>query len=145
MNLILFRDEYREDGIFGKLVDEHNNQVAVTLEHSYDAGMGNGGYIPKIAAGTYTCVRHAPNRLPYETFMLENVPPFQGHPVSGILIHIGNYDKDSIGCILLGRRIVPNPATPGTNMITSSKNTFNAFMDMQRDLNSFTLVVKDNV
>lgn len=145
MNLILFRDEYREDGVFGRLIDEHNNQVAVTLEHSFDSNLGDGSYIPKVLSGTYTCLRHAPNRLPYETFELQNVPDFQGRPVIGILLHAGNYDRDSDGCILLGRRIAPDPETPGNQMITSSKNTFNAFMDSQKGLDSFTLVIKDKV
>lgn len=96
-----------------------------------------------MAPGTYNCTRHAPNRLPYETWELQNVPPFLGNPVSAILIHVGNYNNDSDGCILVGRRVVSNPDSPSENMITSSKNTFNRLMDLTKDLNSFTLTIME--
>lgn len=143
MNLKLKRLSFDADGIFGTLTDESGNEVAKTLEHSYDSGLGNGSYVPKVSAGTYTCLRHPPNRLPYETFELQNVPPFQGKPVDGILIHIGNYNEDSIGCILVGRNIVPNPDVSHQNMITSSKNTFLKITDLQKGLDSFILTVED--
>lgn len=136
MNLTLTRNSYTPFGIFGALTDEANNQVCVTLEHSFDN-------LPKVAAGTYTCRRHPPNRLPYETWMLENVPDFQGKPVTYILIHVGNYNKDTDGCILVGRNILPNPDAPSENMITSSENTFNRIKDLTVGLTSFTLTIKD--
>jgi len=141
--MILTRQSKEADGVFGTMSSEDGSFSCVTLERSYDSGLGNGSYMAKVPEGTYICIRHAPNRLPYETFMLQHIPDFQGAPVDGILIHIGNYDTDSIGCVLLGRRVLPNPANPSTNMITSSRNTFNAFMDLQRGLDSFTLTVKD--
>lgn len=135
MNITLIRTEKNEHGIFGRIVAESGKFNCVTLEHAYE----DAGSLPfaKIPAGTYVCHRHSPNRLLYETFEVMNV---RGH--SGILIHVGNYNEDSIGCILVGRRIMPRPGGQG-NMITSSKNTFNAFMDLQKGINNFTLTVKD--
>lgn len=142
MNLTLKRNSSEAYGIFGTLYDEANNVIAVTLEHAYDSGLGNGSYAPKVAPGVYICQRHAPNRLSYETFELQNVPSFQNKDVSGILIHILNYDAESEGCIGVGRNVVPNPNKSGKNMITSSKNTFLKIMDLQKGLESFTLTIE---
>ncbi len=153
MNCKLIRTNYSEYGIFGELYNEHGVKIATTLEHSYSipikdldgggggggVGAGGGGYCAKVAIGTYTCKRHAPNRLPYETFELQNVPDFQGQPVSGILIHIGNYNKDSIGCILLGKSRLK---TDRNEMILNSKEIFAEFMDLQKDVLEFTLTIE---
>lgn len=111
--------------------------MAYTLEHAYPDGEN---LSPKVAPGSYTCVRHEPNCLPYVTFMLENVPDFQGEKVTGILIHIGNFAHDSIGCILLGSEIVPN-GSDGYQMLIHSRDTFQRFMKMQEGLDSFQIVI----
>jgi hypothetical protein len=136
MDIILKRNECLESGIFGEFQTDDGHHLCVTLEHAYKDGET---FIPKVAPGTYKCVRHPPNRLPYETFMLENVPEFQGEPVSGILIHCGNFNKDSIGCILLGHEIMDQ--ANGEEMITESKNTFFDFMDLQKDEPFFHLTI----
>lgn len=136
MNLRLERRLYRPDGIFGDLKDENGNIIAVTLEHAYSDGAGN--FRPKVQQGVYQCDRHAPNRLPYETFELQNVPPFQGQDVSGILIHIGNYNKDSIGCVLVGRSVA---FINGMKMITRSKEAFENLMNLEKDVQSFQITI----
>lgn len=141
MKLILTRIDKREDGIFGTLHTETKTTLAVTIEHAYDSGLGNGSYDAKLQPGTYNCVRGA-HQLhagkPFETFEVKGVA---GH--TGILFHVGNFNEDSEGCILLGRRIAPRDPPESGNMITSSRNTFNAFMDLLRGLDSFTLEVRD--
>lgn len=141
MNLKLTRSAFDVDGIFGVLTDENNSTVAVTLEHAYDSGNGDGSYVPKVSPGVYICLKHPPNRLPYTTYELQRVPSFQRIPVSGILLHVGNYNHDSDGCILVGRRVAANPDKLGENMITSSQNTFNKLMDLQKGLGSFILEI----
>lgn len=141
MNLTLTRTDKKEDGIFGVLTDEQGKQIAVSLEHAYDSGNGDGSYEPKLQSGVYKCVRgehrlHS-QLMPFTTFEITGVV---GH--TGILFHIGNYNEDSNGCVLLGRRILPSPLPSSDNMITSSRNTFNAFMDLQKGVNEFTLTVK---
>lgn len=136
MNLRLTRTEFREDGIFGELVTEDGDFVAYTLEHAYPHGTG--GWLPKVAVGTYKCVKHPPNRLPYETFMLEEVPDFQGLPVTGILIHCGNFDRDSEGCILIGEDEIQ---TKSEEIITGSRKAFAAFMALQDGIDSFLLLI----
>ncbi len=144
MNMTLLRQVAESDGVYGTLTSEDNAFSCVTLEHAYDSGLGNGTYSPKLPNGTYTCQRgqHQLESMttPFTTFQIMNV---LGH--TNILLHFGNYNKDSNGCVLLGRRIVPNPSASGENMITSSRNTFNAFMDLQEDVDQFTLTVKDQV
>lgn len=134
MDLKLNRTEKKESGIFGELYDGEGNLIAFTIEHAYQGIDGN--YVPKVAPGEYQCVRHAPNRLPYETFMLECVPDFDGKQVTGILIHKGNFNKDSVGCILVG-------SSRDDKMIMNSGKTFKKFMDMQSGVDSFTITISE--
>lgn len=138
MNLILTRNNFRADGIFGILSLENGDRFGVTLEHSYEDS-DDLSFTPKVADGVYTCVRHPPNRLPYETFMLQNVPDFDGKPVDGILIHIGNFNHDSDGCILIGDQV--SPIQGGYLAITSSKITFEKFMALQSGIDQFQLTI----
>ena len=128
MDITIKREEFSPNGVFGEMYDDKGNKIGVTLEHSFNG-------TPKVAPGTYTCLRHAPNRLPYETFELQNVPDFEGKPVTGILIHIGNYSSDSDGCILVGDQ-------KNGDMIMNSKLTFAKFMELQDNVNEFTLVIE---
>lgn len=142
MNCTLTRKSFEKDGVFGTLTeDETGKQLAVTLEHAYlsDSLTYGEEWAPKVAAGVYVCKRHASNRLPYETFELQDVPDFQGQPVTGILIHKGNFDKDSEGCILLGQEISQQT---DFRMVTSSAPTFNKFMSLQTE-DTFQLTIKD--
>jgi len=128
MVIFLSRQRFDEHGIFGTIKDSKGKFICYSLEHNYG---GNA----KLAEGEYTCVRHPPNRLPYETFMVENVPDFGGEKVDGILIHVGNYNQDSSGCILLGESTF-------NTYIGCSKSAFEHFMSLQREVNEFKLVVK---
>jgi hypothetical protein len=135
VNLTLTRNEFRPDGVFSTLTDESGVKIASTLEHAYD-DISPGEWLPKIPDGTYTCVRgqHRLARMQtsFETFEVTNVP---GH--TNILFHIGNFDNDSEGCILLGE----NVANTKPQMITNSKSTFVKFMELQDGVSSFTLTV----
>lgn len=140
MNLKLCRKEYIKDGIFSDLLDENGNIVAHTLEHAYvsDWGMDAGCYKPKLTAGTYTCVR-GPHRLHNMTsdFTTFEITGVSGH--TNILFHWGNYNKDSDGCVLLGRAVSSILNSP--QMITNSRDTFAKFMELQKDIDKFTLTV----
>jgi hypothetical protein len=133
MNLILNRVDANENGIFSYLQDSAANILFYTLEHAYL--QPDGSYAPKLPNGNYTCVKglhsldHTPT--PFEAFEVTNVP---GH--SGILFHVGNYNSDSDGCILLGTAIAGRDAS-----ITNSKLAFEKFMTLQVDNNQFTLTV----
>lgn len=134
MNAKLTRLQYTKYGIFGTLIC--GDIRFQTLEHAY---LSQGEvYVPKVAKGTYLCVRHEPHRLPYVTFMLQAVPDFEGDPVTGILIHIGNYNEDSIGCVLLGKGVDLTSSPP---MILDSRQAFAEFMLLQSSCESFYLEV----
>ena len=136
MDMILRRTICSEKGVISEISSADGIFQAVGMEHGYPV---DGGWAPKVAGGTYTCVRHPPNRLPYETFMLENVPDFQGVPVSGILVHILNFDSESQGCIGVGEDLVTLPS--GLLMITKSTATFKKFMALQTGVDKFRLII----
>lgn len=128
--MILKRHTFVPDGIFGVLSDGVEN-LAYTLEHSYGSGSD---WHPKLPPGDYQCVRGI-HRLTgliqaLETFEVTNVP---GH--TGILFHIGNYNKDSEGCILLGK-------ARGVGSILNSYQAFQDFMEEMQGIDTFPLTVE---
>jgi hypothetical protein len=155
MDLVLIRKEFRKDGIFGELLIEKNGELlAHTLEHAYekpaphqpskysgiDSVAVSGEYAPKLIEGSYTCVRGM-HRLKsmvkkFETFEITKVP---GH--TGILFHIGNFNEDSSGCVLLGHSVIENSGN-GIKMIGGSREAFNRFMRLQGEEREFTLTVR---
>jgi hypothetical protein len=134
--MILLRVQFNADGILGRLLDADRVQLAATMEHSYDG-------IPKLPAGTYRCLRgvhrlpHRPDH-PFETFEVMGVP---GH--TGILFHVGNFNRDSDGCILLGR--TATMTMEGWPMLTQSQTTFDRFMLDLEGVSSFSLQVQDGI
>lgn len=114
--------------------------LAVTLERAYP-NSGTNSFQPKVPPGTYTCVRglHQLEHMnaPFQTFEVTGVT---GH--TGILFHVGNTQNDSIGCILLGSSMHWDGHT---ELILNSKVAFNRFMALQKDQNSFQLVVAEDL
>lgn len=135
MGWMLQTTDEREDGVFGELY-QNGELFCKTLEHAYpDAG---GHYLPKLPRGyTYKCVRgwhqleHGPR---FETFEITGVP---GH--SGILFHIGNFNRDSNGCCLLGASVVCDADNDWC--IERSTATFQRFMAANADVDEFDLEV----
>lgn len=143
MDMFLIRTSFEADGIFGRLLQSNGSQLAVTCEHSYPCGEGFeelNGWSVKLPAGQYTCVRGM-HRLahmaePFETFEIMGVP---GH--TNILFHVGNYNSDSEGCVLIGQSVVK---MDGVSMITNSRIIFAKLMALQTDVSSFILNVSNN-
>jgi len=130
----IIREQFKPDGILGRLFNDDMDQLACTMEHSYNN-------LPKLPVGTYRCQRgmhslHSrPN--PFETFEVMDVPHH-----TGILFHAGNYNDDSNGCILVGETC----ATDARGcMVTRSRKTFTQFMQDLDGVESFTLEVVDGV
>jgi hypothetical protein len=134
MNLTLQRTQVDSTGCYGILraSSPDDSWLAVTLEHTYNDGHGN--WTPKIPANTYTCMLGSHQLVgapaPENLYELQDVP---GH--TGILIHSGNVDGDSSGCILLGQ------AKQG-NEITNSRATLERIMSIENGM-SFQLTVLD--
>lgn len=135
MDLILSRKQKTQDGIFGELGD-HGAPLWVTLEHAY---IGAHGFNAKIPPGTYECIRgtHHLDHMTegFETFEITGV---EGH--SGLLFHWGNFNKDSDGCILIGKEFA---AMQGRQGIFHSRDAFKEFMALQNGLNSFALTISE--
>lgn len=135
MNLTLTRKKFAADGVFGELVSDDGSFFAITLEHAYPQRKK---YKSKIPPGEYKCVRgihRLKDLVEFETFEVMGVPG-----CTGIIIHVGNYNEDSEGCILVGSAY-GNRANGG-QMITSSKQKFTEFMNMQKGVDEFILKVE---
>lgn len=110
MRLVLIRDRLTEKSTIGRLErdDEH---VCFTLEDVYrgDDPADKVKAQTAIPCGTYEIVvTHSP-RFGIDMPLLLNVPGF-----SGVRIHSGNTDKDTMGCILVG-------STRGPDQILGSR------------------------
>ena len=110
-----------------------------------EENQGNQRNISRIPEGRYRCERTWYNRGGYETFEVTNVP---GR--SHILIHRGNTEEDSEGCILLGKSfgalVVDDEDTgrPTRKLaILRSREAFREFMYAMDGVNAFDLEVID--
>lgn len=134
--LTLIRTDFKETGIFGKLLRKDGELIAYTLEHSLPKDK-KGKYYAKTAPGTYVCRRSKWYRKPgeaddVETYEIMEVP---GH--TRILFHFGNYESDTQGCILLGLKRYKD-------MVTHSRVAFNQFMDLVGHKDSFFLTIEEH-
>lgn len=149
MDCTLRRTDRRPDGIFSILAAASGVFSCKTLDHAYpttaydQAGaVISTGWSPKLIPGVYTCVRGM------HTLLTES-----GEPVTcarfeitgvdgykGILIHKGNVNNDSDGCVLTGLSI--GVSSLGVWSLVSSEIAFDTFMQMQIDVDSFQLVVE---
>lgn len=132
MNLTLTRKRFGKDGVMGELADEAGKLTLETLEHAY---AGPQGWTPKLPVGAFLCVRgihRLHNLVDFETFEITGVV---GHV--DILFHVGNFNLDSEGCVLLGM-------AAGDTSICNSKEAFAKFMRLQEGVDQFTLTVKND-
>lgn len=119
MTIILQRNNNGVGCTLGQLFI-NGKQAAVTLEP----------HTPAIPAGEYACIPHSGPEW-QNVWEITNVP---GH--TAILIHAGNFPKDTHGCVLVGRSY-----GLGYMSIEHSRNTLYALRDTLPD--NFTLTVKD--
>lgn len=131
MNITLRRTDFRSDGIFGGFFLEDGTHFCATLEHAY---LIKANWMPKMAPGSYTCQRRHSPHFGYDVFEVMNVPN-----CTYIEIHVGNFQANSEGCVLIGETITDEP--DGSRAITNSRVTFHNFMQMQVGLDTFQLTV----
>ena len=128
----------RPDGTFGILSvgDERTiagfNPICLTCERPW---LGNQRGISCIPTGQYTCLRVNSPKFG-DTFEVTGVPQR-----SEILLHRGNIDDDSHGCIILGENFAP--WTTGQLSIASSYNAFAEFLHEMKDQDSFSLTIRE--
>jgi len=135
MNATLIRTDFQSEGIFGILTMASGVQFH-TLEHAFPnlSGDGRAAFLPAIPlSGTFQCLRglHQLEGMSsrFIAFELQNVP---NH--SGILIHVGNCNDDSSGCILIGQ-------SRHGNLIMNSRQAFSDFMELQVRTTQFSLEI----
>ena len=119
-----------EDGTFGVLLDG-KTPFAVTLERNWLDNQANVSCIP---VGSYRCVRRLYRKHGYWTFEVMGVP---GR--TSILVHSGNTEDDSMGCILIGESF---GGLKSKVAILSSKEAFLEFMERLKGQDEFMLVIE---
>ena len=119
-----------EDGTFGVILDG-DTPFAVTLERNWLDNQANVSCIP---AGTYHCVKRLYHKHGYWTFEVMGVP---GR--TSILLHSGNTEDDSMGCILIGESF---GVLKEKTAILSSKEGFREFMERLKGQDEFVLVIE---
>lgn len=138
MVLQLIRREKRPDGVFSELCIR-NSFFLMALERSYK--QEDGSYDAKLKVGEYIC-QLGEHRLadlkPFDTYEILGV---KGH--FGILFHVGNYNEDSEGCVLLGTAIGYR-SDMKSKMIVNSRVAFKKFMDLLNGEKTFLLQVIDD-
>tara|TARA_R110001592_G_scaffold26400_2_gene98921 strand:+ start:594 stop:1058 length:465 start_codon:yes stop_codon:yes gene_type:complete len=82
--------------------------IGYTLEDEVRGDMYKVKDHTAIPSGTYQVVKHDSNKFP-KSLKLEDVPDF-----TGIVIHGGNNEEDTSGCILLGAKKDDNGADSST-------------------------------
>ncbi len=88
MKLTLHRIKADFFGTHGQIEDPRGNVLCYTIERNDS----------KLApVGIFTCIPHVKSNNGQHCWLLENVP---GR--TGILIHTGNTEHDSEGCIIIG-------------------------------------------
>lgn len=147
-NIVIENNEIHKDCVIGVLkVFEDDKEIfkCYTLQEDKE-GLEKGKDL-RIPAGVYSLKRHPGSRFEKTLREITKYPqdkminvynelvPYERH----ILIHWGNTDKDTEGCILLGK-------TKGINSIGQSRIACKEFYDIFREdtLESVTLEVKNN-
>jgi hypothetical protein len=129
IEVTLKRIAYLEGETLGVLL-VNGVPFCVTLEDPWRDNEKNVSCIP---TGKYTCSKYISGKFG-ETYIVDNVA---GR--SGILFHSGNTNRDTQGCILLGRqygRIDHQPA------ILASHLGFNDFLIELNDVENFKLKIE---
>lgn len=151
MDITVVRRAYHPDGILS-IVSRNDTGAAfgVTLEHAFwdDSRQL---FLPILQPGGYDCVR-GQHRLDgmdhdFETFEVLHVVDQNLKAHSGVLIHRGNWNSDSKGCLLIGTHfaIADDPRDQGNtpaDMVADSRVAFESFMKMQEGIDTFKLTVK---
>jgi hypothetical protein len=125
----LVREPSANNGTLGELLDPSDTHICYTCELPWLNNTPDQSCIP---CGTYTCVPHNSQEHP-NVWELANVP---GR--SGVLIHNGNTEKDSLGCIIVGS---VKGTLNGLPAVLNSDVTLNALR--QKLPQQFSLVIQN--
>lgn len=129
MKAVIDRTSTGKDGTFGMMTID-GVAFCVTLEETW---LNNQKRISCIPAGTYKVTAYSGTKYK-DVFILHDVPNR-----SAILMHWGNTNDNTAGCILLGQYFANFSGKRG---IANSKSTFNLFRS--KALKSFILDIRDH-
>lgn len=116
----------------GQLLDDQSVIVCKTLELP---DKGNQHTVSRIPAGTYICRRYHSPKRGYDVFELQDVPGRDA-----IEIHIGNWPKNTDGCVLVGTSF---GVIDGELGVTDSHDAFAVFMSRNAGRDMFELTITD--
>lgn len=128
----LHRIASRDDGMFGVLVI-NNRPICVTLE---EAWRDNARRVSCIPAGRYLCRRVMSPKYG-DVFEVTGVPGRDK-----ILLHGGNVDDDTEGCILLAEKFIY--WSDGSCAVGDSRVALQEFMAITRAVNHFYLDITEH-
>ena len=115
----------------------HNGEPFLsTLELPWKDNKPNVSCIPP---GRYYCTRTKDRTLSGGTHIPETFEVNDVKGRDGILFHVGNFAKDTHGCILLG---LGYDEMPGYPMITRSTDAFEKFMKMTSSTDGFSILIR---
>jgi hypothetical protein len=129
MEIVLQRLYKGEDCVIGTLSADRK-VLCYTLENPEKDNKEDISCIP---AGKYNCVPYSSKKYP-DVWKILNVP---GR--TDILIHVGNYERNTKGCVLVGSNVGYNKE----KMVTNSSITMKKLHSDIGVSRSFTLVIKD--
>jgi hypothetical protein len=135
MKFILKRVFENESGTWGVIANASKRgyiPFALTLERRWLQNAENVSCVPY---GTYEAELYYSNKFNMWTYRLIDVP---GR--SGILLHKGNFDLDSQGCILLGEMFEPIDGKPA---LQRSGKAFDEFMGLTAEAQRINIEIKD--
>ena len=133
MRQIFLNRVYRTKGVTIGMLSDDSNLYALTLENPW---VGNEDNISCIPEGNYVCeVDESP-----KYGQVYHVHSVEGR--SHILIHWGNYERNTEGCILLGSGLMDD-TEENKEAISNSKNTVMDFMS-KMDKKTFLLTIRSN-
>ena len=121
-----------QQGAFGVLL-WHGIPFGVSLERTYPGQRD--AQITKIKPGVYQCTRSRYNAGGYDTWLIQGGDIT---PERRILLHKGNTEEDSEGCILVGESY---GLLSGKHAILQSGAAFQELMTLSADIDEFYLTV----
>ena len=123
--LILLRQSYTSKSVQGVLLTP-NDKMYYTLEQPWRNNQIGNSCIPE---GDYPAVFHTSPKFG-PTYWLQDT-----QPRSEILIHVGNYPRDTIGCILLG-------TSKGENVVWNSRQAMSEFLAEMEKIPATIRIIK---
>ncbi|PAF52016.1 DUF5675 family protein [Helicobacter sp. 13S00477-4] len=141
MNLLLTRFKEAKDSTLSKLKLIDNDKILFEcygLEPLNEGIERDKGY--RIPEGKYGLIWHHSQRFKLKLPLLHNIDV----PIDrDILIHAGNYPKDTIGCILVGDSYKQN--NESFSVLNSKKTLYELLNHLPEKISDVILKVENNV